>query len=99
MPPVCRTADTRLAFERATEGTEGSERALGAMTDAYARLGAMTDAYARLISARPETLLMQMRLPESGSNPNERFGRRSCWKTRPISACLPHRAGRSQWAR
>lgn len=89
MSPVCRTADTRLAFERATEGTEGSERALGAMTDAYARL----------ISARPETLLMQMRLPESGSNPNERFGRRSCWKTRPISACLPHRAGRSQWAR
>lgn len=89
MSPVCRTADTRLAFERATEGTEDSERALGAMTDAYARL----------ISARPETLLMQMRLPESGSNPNERFGRRSCWKTRPISACLPHRAGRSQWAR
>lgn len=43
--------DTRLAFERATEGMAGSEQALGAMADAYARL----------ISARPETLLIQMR--------------------------------------
>lgn len=42
--------DTRLAFERATEGMAGSEQALGALAGAYARL----------ISARPETLLMQM---------------------------------------
>ncbi|MCX5094770.1 TetR/AcrR family transcriptional regulator [Streptomyces sp. NBC_00365] len=42
--------DTRLAFERATDGMEGSEQARGAMADAYARL----------ISARPETLLIQM---------------------------------------
>jgi hypothetical protein len=42
--------DTRLAFERATEGMEGSEQALVVMAGAYARL----------ISARPETLLMQM---------------------------------------
>ncbi|MEU2778703.1 TetR/AcrR family transcriptional regulator [Streptomyces sp. NPDC007162] len=44
------TEDTRLAFERATDGAEGSERAFQAMTAAYARL----------ISTRPETLLMQM---------------------------------------
>ncbi|MQY39904.1 hypothetical protein SRB17_79320 [Streptomyces sp. RB17] len=42
--------DTRLAFERATEGAEGSEQALYAMAGAYARLR----------SAHPETLLMQM---------------------------------------
>jgi AcrR family transcriptional regulator len=42
--------DTRLAFERAAEGMEGGERALQAMTNAYAQL----------ISTRPETLLMQM---------------------------------------
>ncbi|WP_327317611.1 TetR family transcriptional regulator [Streptomyces sp. NBC_01235] len=42
--------DTRLAFERPTDGVEGSEQALGAMEDAYAQL----------ISALPETLLMQM---------------------------------------
>ncbi|CAM5319976.1 TetR family transcriptional regulator OS=Streptomyces aurantiogriseus OX=66870 GN=GCM10010251_94760 PE=4 SV=1 [Streptomyces aurantiogriseus] len=42
--------DTRLAFERAADGVEGGERALQAMTTAYARL----------ISTRPETLLMQM---------------------------------------
>ncbi|WP_149823701.1 TetR/AcrR family transcriptional regulator [Streptomyces tailanensis] len=42
--------DTRLAFERATDGMEGSKQARGAMAGAYARL----------ISARPETLLMQM---------------------------------------
>ena len=42
--------DTRLAFEQAADGAEGSEQARGAMADAYARL----------ISARPETLLMQM---------------------------------------
>ncbi|MGY0054990.1 TetR/AcrR family transcriptional regulator [Streptomyces sp. LZ34] len=41
--------DTRLAFERATDGVEGGEQALQAMADAYARL----------ISAHPETLLMQ----------------------------------------
>ncbi|MEU2927118.1 helix-turn-helix domain-containing protein [Streptomyces sp. NPDC007251] len=42
--------DTRLAFERAAEGAEGGEQALQAMANAYARL----------ISAHPETLLMQM---------------------------------------
>ncbi|MFK0282304.1 TetR/AcrR family transcriptional regulator [Streptomyces sp. NPDC090499] len=42
--------DTRLAFERAADGVEGSERALQVMADAYARL----------ISTQPETLLMQM---------------------------------------
>ena len=42
--------DTRLAFERATEGAEDGERALQALTSAYVRL----------ISTRPETLLMQM---------------------------------------
>ncbi|KUN94016.1 TetR/AcrR family transcriptional regulator [Streptomyces caeruleatus] len=42
--------DTRLAFERAADGAEDDERALLAMTSAYARL----------ISTRPETLLMQM---------------------------------------
>ena len=42
--------DTRLAFERAAEGVEGSEQALRAMANAYARL----------MSAHPETLLMQM---------------------------------------
>ncbi|WP_244190473.1 TetR/AcrR family transcriptional regulator [Streptomyces caeruleatus] len=42
--------DTRLAFEAAADGTEGDERALQAMTNAYAQL----------ISTRPETLLMQM---------------------------------------
>ncbi|MDQ1064951.1 hypothetical protein [Streptomyces canus] len=39
-----------LAFERATEGMEGSDQALGAMTGAYARL----------ISARPETLFVSL---------------------------------------
>ncbi|MFC7261433.1 TetR/AcrR family transcriptional regulator [Streptomyces lutosisoli] len=42
--------DTRLTFERAAEGAQDGEQTLHAMTDAYARL----------ISARPETLLMQM---------------------------------------
>ncbi|WP_328341406.1 TetR/AcrR family transcriptional regulator [Streptomyces violaceus] len=42
--------DTRLAFERAADGVEGGERARQVMADAYAQL----------ISARPETLLMQM---------------------------------------
>ncbi|MFD9316440.1 TetR/AcrR family transcriptional regulator [Streptomyces sp. NPDC060053] len=42
--------DTRLAFERATEGMASGEQALGALAGAYTRL----------ISARPETLLMQM---------------------------------------
>ncbi|WP_409469199.1 TetR/AcrR family transcriptional regulator [Streptomyces sp. HC307] len=42
--------DTRLAFERAAEGVEGGEQALHAMVNAYARL----------VSAHPETLLMQM---------------------------------------
>ncbi|MBZ9643332.1 TetR/AcrR family transcriptional regulator [Streptomyces sp. PSKA30] len=41
--------DTRLAFERAAEGVKGSEQALHAMEKAYARL----------ISAHPETLLIQ----------------------------------------
>jgi len=42
--------DTRLAFEQAAEGAEGSEQALRAMANAYARL----------ISAHPATLLMQV---------------------------------------
>jgi hypothetical protein len=42
--------DTRLAFEGAADGAEGAERALQAMTNAYAQL----------ISTSPETLLMQM---------------------------------------
>lgn len=41
---------TSLAFERPADRVEGSEQALGAMEDAYAQL----------ISALPETLLMQM---------------------------------------
>lgn len=42
--------DTRLAFERATEGVEGSEQARHALAGAYAQM----------ISTHPETLLMQM---------------------------------------
>ncbi|MEU1192622.1 TetR/AcrR family transcriptional regulator [Streptomyces sp. NPDC005859] len=42
--------DTRLAFEKAADGMEDGERALQAMTTAYAQL----------ISTRPETLLMQL---------------------------------------
>jgi AcrR family transcriptional regulator len=42
--------DTRRAFEGAADGAEGGERALQAMTKAYAQP----------MSTRPETLLMQM---------------------------------------
>ncbi|WP_406442341.1 TetR/AcrR family transcriptional regulator [Streptomyces sp. NBC_00631] len=42
--------DTRPAFERAADGAEGGEDALHAMASAYTRL----------LSAHPETLLMQM---------------------------------------
>ena len=42
--------DTRSAFERTADGMEGGRQALRAMTGAYVHL----------MSARPETLLMQM---------------------------------------
>jgi AcrR family transcriptional regulator len=44
------TVDARLVSERAADGVEGGEQAVRATADAYARL----------ISARPETLPMQM---------------------------------------
>ncbi|MFJ8082267.1 TetR/AcrR family transcriptional regulator [Streptomyces sp. NPDC096205] len=92
--------DTRLAFEGAADGAEGGERALQAMTNAYAQLtvhlplGADADRTAGFFACG----MLGNALAAMGLPPNA--GRQgSVQEGRGVSACLPRRAGRSPWAR